>query len=91
MVQSPSGANKKLFHKTGGKNYTLNVSKSSTCTNEAGCNRERKAKRARTSDPASSSAADQHDADSFQMALSSAKRAKHAKQGTALLHLHMHL
>ncbi len=47
--------------------------------------RERKAKRARTFDPASSSAADQHDAGLFQMALSNAKRAKHAKQGTSLL------
>lgn len=52
---------------------------------EAGCNRERKAKRARTLDPASSSAADQHDASSSQMAFSNAKRAKHAKQGTAHL------
>ncbi|KAA6417570.1 MAG: hypothetical protein FRX49_12445, partial [Trebouxia sp. A1-2] len=42
--------------------------------------RERKAKRARTFDPASSSAAGQHEAASSQMALSDTKRAKHAKQ-----------
>ncbi len=67
------------------KQVKNHVSKSYTFTNEAGCSRERKAKRARTFDPASSSAADQHDAASSQMALSNAKRAKHAKQGTALL------
>ena len=73
-----------LTRRQGGK-MRNNVFKFSTCTNEAGCSRERKAKRARTFDPASSSAAEQHEAASSQMALSNAKRAKHAKQGTALL------
>lgn len=62
-----------------------NVSKCSTCMNAAVCSRERKVKRPRTFDPAASSAADQHEAACSQVALSNAKRAKHAKQGTALL------